>query len=171
MARAKRVLIQTDFTVNSLNIIVDLLDRYADQCFEIILIHGLHSDNSITELLGFHVEDQLEVLQTEEFIKACQLMRSKYGERIKEMFADILTSQTNNYFRNYCKGNQIEHIVIAKNFQFEKVTPKSFDLLETFSKNSSIGLSAVYVDTTLETANIIDKLDSLFFRRNWNVTF
>ncbi|MBE8721087.1 hypothetical protein [Sphingobacterium pedocola] len=171
MVKAKRVIIQTDFTVNSLNIVVDLLDRYADQHFEIILIHGLQSDNSITELLGFHPEDHLEDLQTEEFIKACQLMRSKYGERINEMYADIITSQTDNYFKNYFRGNRIDHLVVAKDFRFEKVTPKSFDLLATFNRNSRIGLSVIYLDTQSESIPVIDKLDSLFFRRNWNVTF
>ncbi|TJZ53203.1 hypothetical protein FAZ15_17760 [Sphingobacterium olei] len=171
MARTKRVLIQTDFTVNSLNIVVDLLDRYPDQCFEIILVHGLQSDNSITELLGFHAEDHLEELQTEEFIKACQLMRSKYGDRINEMYADIITSQTNNYFRNYCKGSRVDHLVIAEDYRFESATPRSFDLLEIFNKNSNVGLSAVYLATRLENVPVIDKLDGLFFRRNWHVTF
>lgn len=171
MVKAKRVIIQTDFTVNSLNIVVDLLDRHPDQHFEIILIHGLRSDNSITELLGFHPEDHLEDLQTEEFIKACQLMRSKYGERINEMYADIITSQTDNYFKNYCRGNRIDHLVVAKDFRFEKVTPKSFDLLATFNRNSRIGLSVIHLETQSESIPVIDKLDSLFFRRNWNVTF
>ncbi|MBE8713857.1 hypothetical protein C4F49_09205 [Sphingobacterium sp. KB22] len=150
---------------------MDLLDNHIDDSFVIILAHGMASDNSITELLGIHAEDHLDSLQSEDFIKACQLMCSKYGERIQDLYSDIITSENGNYFRNYCKGNRIDHVVVAENVEFAKLTARSFDLLHVFKKNKSKEPSAVYLDTDVEIKQSEDKIDSLFFRKKWNVTF
>lgn len=170
--KTKRILIPTDFSVNSLGIVIDFLERKTDCTVELVLAYGQKCTSSITELLGFTKEDNIDSMQSEEFIKSCQMIKTRFGDRIAEVYTDIITSDHPNYIANYMKGGKIDEIVLTENYEFEASDSKSFNLVALFKKyEDRLRPKLIYCDTENKSISERDKIEGLFFRKALNVTF
>src|SRR5690606_5790643 len=110
---ARTVLIPTDFTVNSLNIVkVALQKNYHEDKINLILVHGLMASTSITELLFYSKRKTLCKLETPEFQASCKLLLSKFEDRIERMTVDIFSGINQSAFENYTSANNVEEAFI-----------------------------------------------------------
>src|SRR5690606_14477286 len=102
----QRVLIPTDFTVNSLRIALEYLESSKNEHVELVLTGGYNLGESISMLLGFTLDDHLAELQDEDFLKACEMIKSRFKNKVVEIYADFMISKNKRYVSNYLKGRQ-----------------------------------------------------------------
>lgn len=157
----KRILIPTDFSISSLNIVKSALEQLEDDAHHITLIVGRESSNSISDLLFYSKEKVLKELITADFIDAIQLIQNRYSTKISSISYDVLHSQNKNYIRNYVEANNIELLVLPDQLAFTKRNKKSINLIPILAK---LGVNTMFVewdreDGAKETNNISD----LFF--------
>jgi hypothetical protein len=173
MSGIQRVLVPTDFTVDSLRIALEYLENNGDnQRVELVLVCGYDLGDSITVLLGFTKDDHLARLQGEDFVKGCEMIKSRFKQTVVEMYADLLISKNARYVRNYLKGNRITQVVLPETYGFRFFNRHCFDILNVLK---AVGLEALPEVVSLpvvgnETDNI-DTMDSIFFRKGWKVSY
>lgn len=132
----KTILLQTDFTIESLNVLkTALAQSNQDDNFDIILLHGVHLSDSIRDLLFFSKQKIINQLVSEEFEQACFVIRNKYASKINSIRKDIFTGFTQSAFNSYTDANQIDVIYLPANFQWNFNKQKSFDLIPFINKS------------------------------------
>lgn len=110
----KTILIPTDFTVNSLNILKTILiQNEAKQTFNVILLHGMSLSDSIRDLLFFSKSKQIDSLTNPEFEEAYEVIRNKFDSQISSLRIDLFTGYNLSAFNNYLEGNKVEQIFIS----------------------------------------------------------
>jgi|GEM_PF-6697141 len=114
MAKTTRILIPSDFTVDSLDFVQQSIEESVAEQIDIILVYGNKSSSSASELLGIGLDDQLDMLQSESFLNACRVLYQRYQDRHLNMFADILCTDNKNYLRHYLRGQAVDEIITIK---------------------------------------------------------
>lgn len=126
---AKRILIPTDFSISSLNILKEFLqkDNGANQ-YDVILCCGYYLSESITDLLFFSRHKILRSLNTDAFMDAISIIRNKYANSLNSVNVDLFTGALQSVFDDYLEGNKIDTIVFSPDSRFNKTVKRSFDL-------------------------------------------
>lgn len=110
----KTILIPTDFTVNSLNVLKSILiQNEAKQTYNVILLHGMSLSDSIRDLLFFLKSKQIDSLTNPEFEEAYEVIRNKFDSQISSLRIDLFTGYNLSAFNNYLEGNKVEQIFIS----------------------------------------------------------
>lgn len=132
----KTILLPTDFTIESLNVLKTVLSQSnTDDSFDIILLHGVHMTDSITDLLFFSKHKIIHEMVSEEFNQACSVIKNKYASKINSIRKDIFTGFTQSAFNSYAEANQIDEVYLPSNFQWNFDKRKSFDLIPYIKKS------------------------------------
>ncbi len=173
MANIKRVLIPTDFSVGSLRIVLEFLEQSnPEEPLELVLAGGLHLGDSITTLLGFSKEDYLSELQNEDFIKGCEIIRSRFEDHVVELYSDVLSSKNSRYLQNYMKGHQIQELIYLEQYRFELPHKNSFDLNAVLKAlDNKLYPKPQRLCMPMLKSTHIDSMDSIFFRKDWNLSY
>lgn len=170
MTKTQRTLIPTDFTVGSLTAVIDYLTETSDTAIELILVHGKTSSDSITELLGFDKNDDMEQGYREDFLTACQIIKTRFEGRLSDMYSDIITSKSNAYIRNYLKGNKIDKIVLPEEASSISALENSFCIIDLLRKNGPKAAIPVIelstAPTVIDENKSVDAIHTIFFRKN-----
>lgn len=142
----KNILIPTDFTIESLNILKIVLSNLDENGrYNIILIHGVETTDSITEFLFFSKSKLIESISNEDFSEACEILKNKYSNIVNALRKDVFTGFTQNAFNNYLEANKVDEIFIPENYSMRMASGKSFDILPFIEKCN--------LDTTLVSFN------------------
>lgn len=128
MAKTTRILIPSDFTVDSLDFVAQSIEESIADQLDIILVYGNKSSTSASELLGIGLEDQLDALQSESFLEACKAIYKRYQNRKLSIFADILGTDNRNYLQHYLKGQSVDEIRIPSNYTYKRKTRNFFNV-------------------------------------------
>ncbi|MFE7088545.1 hypothetical protein ACFU8T_20605 [Sphingobacterium spiritivorum] len=171
MAKAKRILIPTDFSIHSLQFLITVLEEEPAAQVEVVLAYGMRSGSFMTELFIFSKEEYLQKVQSEEFIKGCQMIENRFGEKVSGLYADVLTSDNPNYIRNYLKGNHI-HEVILHEEHYSTCTHKHYlDLHRPLMKAAPF--LSVLSDSSFSEKQHAEQneIADLFFRSQYDVTY
>jgi hypothetical protein len=160
-AMKKTILIPTDFTVQSLNVLKTILaNNNTNLQFDIVLLHGVSLSDSIRDLLFYSKTKQIASLTNPAFEEAFEVIKNKFDSQINSMRIDLFTGYNQAAFNNYLEGNRVEQIVMT-NQQLYLTNSKSFNL-EAFIKKSNVD---VFVIDAGEVATLPEKgkLAELFF--------
>ncbi len=137
MDAVKKVLIPTDFSVKSLNLLLEFLKQASSGKFEIILAHGYDVSNSFSEMLFYSEHKILAKLLTKEFKESCHLIENTYQSRLHKFRFSILTGNGKRYVRNYVEANKIDLVVCPKEYKMKFRSGNSFDL-QPYLKTSNV---------------------------------
>ncbi len=126
----KNVLIPTDFTIESLNVVKSVLNNRPDGCrYNIVLLHGIRMSDSITDLLFFSKAKVLESLNSRSFEEACDVIKNKYASAVASIRTDIYTGNTRAAFNDYLIANRIDEVYIPGRYDLQLNSKKSIDIL------------------------------------------
>ncbi|CAN5471338.1 hypothetical protein BH23BAC1_BH23BAC1_20560 [soil metagenome] len=126
----KTILIPTDFTIESLNIVKSALSKNdGEHLYNIIFLHGRYLSTSITERLFFSKKELLESLSNPEFEDAFNIIRNKYYSQINSILQDIFSGFNQAAFNNYLEGNGIDEAYIPADHKLNIQSKKSFDII------------------------------------------
>ncbi|PRD47944.1 hypothetical protein [Sphingobacterium haloxyli] len=166
----QRVLVPTDFTVNSLRIVLEYLENNNDEQVELVLVYGYKLGESISMLLGFTLDDHLAEMQNDDFLKGCEIIKSRFKDKVVEMYADCMISKNTRYVRNYLKGRQFTQIVLPDAFEFQNVE-HTFDVVELLRTQPLPLPQVIPVAMGEDEMSRHDTLDSFFFRKKWRFSY
>jgi hypothetical protein len=139
----RTILIPTDFTIESLNVLKNVLNKKDEEVvYDIIFLHGLHLSGSITDFLFFSKAKRIESLTNREFEDACLIIKNKYSKKINSMRKDIFTGFTQSAFNNYIEANKVDQAYVCSNYELNLEKKQSFDLLP-FIKKSDLTINEV----------------------------
>ncbi|WP_228237582.1 hypothetical protein [Allomuricauda sp. M10] len=139
----KKVLIPTDFSVKSLELVRKTVEDNKNVLLEIVLLHGMHLSNSITDLLFFSKSRMIKELQTEEFTEATNVLKNKYPIKLNSLYVDLITSKSKAYFLNYLEAANIDEIVVPQKGFLDFKKAKGFD---TLSLLDTCGIPCAYIN-------------------------
>ncbi|REC42352.1 hypothetical protein [Chryseobacterium pennipullorum] len=109
---AKTILIATDYTLESLNILKKVLkekDAAEDQNqYNIILTSGYDSGDSIRDLLFNTKTSIFNKIRPLEFCDAYAIIKNKYPHLVHRITCDVFTGSFQRTFNQYVKAENIE---------------------------------------------------------------
>lgn len=147
----KTVVIPTDFSVESLNVLKTLLNE-GDHLYQydIILLHGLRLSDSITDLMFMSRTKLINELSNPAFEEACTVIRNKFGSLINSIRKDIFTGMTQSAFDNYLEANQVHDIYVSAHNTYQLTSRRSFDILPFVYQSP-----AMIHQVTYQTENVL----------------
>jgi len=131
----KTVLIPTDFSIESLNLVKYAAQQAVNESVNVLLVHGLRLSDSIMDLLFFSRNKTILKLQNADFDEACKVLRNKYDSQINSFRIEIFSGFTQSAFQKFLEAHRVNEILIPKSYTFKRTADKSFDLLP-FIKSS-----------------------------------
>ena len=150
----KNILIPTDFSIKSLKLAGAAVRRYESERLNIILVHALEADNSISALLSLNKKAQMNALYSDEFMEACEIVRNKYQSSINNIKVEFYQGSTNAYLRNFLDARSIDAIMIAKDYEPSMPSSSSYDMRSILEKTKyTIHYENIAVRKTRELVN------------------
>lgn len=126
----KNVLVPTDFSIESLNVVKSFLGAEQGECaYNILLVHGVRLSDSITDMLFFSRMSLIEALRPQSFEEACRVIKNKYASQVTAIRSDIFTGTTQAAFNNYLQGNRIQEIYVPSTYTLTLKDQRSFDIM------------------------------------------
>jgi len=165
METVKKIVIPTDFSVKSLNLVVDVIKKYPSSLLDIVLVHGYETSNSISDLLFFSKGKVLEKLQTSEFKKSCKLIQNTYQSRINSFKIDLITGDCRRYFNNYIEINAVDEVVLPVGNKMKLKGSQSFHLNHLISHSKCSVLSLDYAHKLVLELENTEQLANLFLSK------
>lgn len=131
----RKIITPTDFSIESLNILKPLLNRYSNQeQLEVIFIHGYLTGNGITDLLFISKSRIINSLSTPEFDEALDIIRNKYTDRIAAIRKELFFGGTQRAFNNFLDGLKPAEVFIPDQYRYKFINKRSFELSRYLEK-------------------------------------
>lgn len=128
MPETETILIPTDFSAVTLDVIEEVLKREGGR-FNFILVHGVNLPFSIVDLLFISVPTLLGTLSNDFFDKACARIRKRHATRIGVICKDVFTGTSQRAFNNYLEAKGIRRVCIPEGIEWSFHHKDSFDLI------------------------------------------
>lgn len=146
----KNIVIPSDFSIASLSLLRTILDKNSTDVssFNIILLRGYETNDSITDLLFFSKEQVIEDLSSNEFLESLMILKNRFEQEVNSIRLDLFTGFTKQAFEHYLQANQVHEIYIDSSFPSEKTNY----LLHKFIQKVSIPTIEIQVIHQLKVA-------------------
>lgn len=130
----KRILIPTDFNIESLNTLKRALDGLGDTEVHIVLMYSEYISQSITDLLFYSPETKRNDLLTPAFKEALNILKNRYEKNILSIRVEFFHGYGVSAFKNFLEGHKIDLIFVPKYYQLSP--PKNgFDPIPIIKKS------------------------------------
>jgi hypothetical protein len=123
----KHILIPTDFSLRSLNIVRYAASHFQDEPLKVTMLHFLEMPDSITDFLLMPREASFFNLETPEFREGKSILLNRFADQITEIRTDFFIGESKRQFKNYLEHQQIESIVIPQVYEMRMVSKRSYD--------------------------------------------
>jgi hypothetical protein len=123
----KHVLIPTDFTVKSLQVVRYALEDAGTAKLNILLFHMVDIPHSITDLLFFSKEQLRRKLINQDFKDACAVLRNKYASSVADIQCEVFYGSSAAVFENYVDARNVDVIMYNKSLVLKKIDARSID--------------------------------------------
>lgn len=105
----KVILIPTDFSVKSLNVLTQGLNQEQDDV-QIVFCYEYNLSSSITDLLFFSKQKKLQSLISDKFSNALEITRNSYAPKIKGMEFDFFYGGNKQAFKNFLEAKKVDQV-------------------------------------------------------------
>lgn len=129
-----RILIPSDFTVDSLYFVSQSIEAPTAEEVDAILADGTKSSRSVSELVGVDVKDQLNELQSHALLKAYERISQRFKNRKLTIYAGIKRTHNVSYLPHDIKWTHIDEIKIMDYYNYQNKTRNFFDVGEALRK-------------------------------------
>ncbi|QWX82613.1 hypothetical protein H0I23_09030 [Cellulophaga sp. HaHaR_3_176] len=131
----KKVIIPTDFSIKSLQLIAHVAQFYPDELTDVLLVYGYRISDIDDKLSHSSSSQIIRKLADGDFLEAKADMQKKFCLNINSIHLDVFTGTNSFAFQNYRDSHQI-HDAIIPNKGFLKFSGSScFDPSKYISKN------------------------------------
>ena len=112
----KSILIPTDFSIKSLQLVRAAVERFPGTQLDITLVHALEPDHSISGLLMMTKRLGVHQLYTPEFTEACEVLRNKYASAVSRIRVEFYYGVTKRYLKDFLEARNVEAILFAGDY-------------------------------------------------------
>lgn len=137
---AKTILIATDYSLESLNILKKVLkgkDASGDQNqYNILLTSGYDSGDSIRDLLFNTKTSVFNKIRPAEFCDAYGIIKNKYPHLVNKITCDVFTGSFQRTFNQYVKAENIEEAYYSSSIKSKG--KGKFDLIPYIKKSKEL---------------------------------
>lgn len=130
----KNILIPSDFSIQSLDCIKELLSKFKDDRLTIVFIHVFLLTDSISELMLLSRRRKEYDYVSRQFWDQCKKLEREHCTRIHSIQVKCFYGSTVAVFKNFLEGHGIDLIVYPAHYQFRKLSKRSVDPTEFIAK-------------------------------------
>ncbi|QIY91803.1 hypothetical protein [Chryseobacterium gallinarum] len=146
---AKTILIATDYSLESLNILKKVLkEKEASEdrnTYTILLVSGYDSGDSIRDLLFNTKTSVFNKIRPAEFCDAYGIIKNKYPHLVDKIICDVFTGSFQRTFNQYVKTEHIEEAYYSSSIKSKG--KGKFDLIPYIRKCKDLKSQDIAVET------------------------
>lgn len=131
----KRILVPTDFQVESLNTLKLALKQHTDNEVIVHLVYGELLDESITRLLFYDPDKIIKKRITGSFTEALSIIRNRYAKNIADIQIELFHGYTITAFKLFALDRNIDEVYLPRTYRM-KETSGSINLVDFASRTS-----------------------------------
>ena len=155
----KKILIPTDFKIESLNTLKYSLEERKQEKSSVILMYSAYNSDSITDLLFYNPTKVVEALVNSNFNDAINIIKNTYETSIHSFKIELFHGLNLNAFLNFYESHGIDLVYLPKDYCL-KPYKNGFDPIPLIKK-SKVQYSEVAWTSDQGTSNK-DELNQLF---------
>ena len=155
----KKILIPTDFKIESLNTLKYSLEERKQEKSSVILMYSAYNSDSITDLLFYNPTKIVEALVNSNFNDAINIIKNTYETSIHSFKIELFHGLNLNAFINFYESHGIDLVYLPKDYCL-KPYKNGFDPIPLIKK-SKVQYSEVAWTSDQGTSNK-DELNQLF---------
>jgi hypothetical protein len=130
-----KILIPTDFHVESLNTLKLAVNLIEADKVDVVLMYAENLSSSITELLFYNPKKIVESLKTADFEEAISILKNRYETRINSISYEIFHGYRVSAIEDFIESKEIDLIYLPKTYRLQM--PKNgFDPIPLIKKSS-----------------------------------
>ncbi len=146
----KTILIATDFSLESLDILKKVLKSKNDQNdennYKILFVSGYDMGDSIRDLLFTTKSSVFEKIRPQEFCDAYSIINNKYPNLINKITCDIFTGSFQRTFNDYIEAANVDEAYYSS--KSKSLSKNQFDVTAYLKKNKHIEAQEVVTEVT-----------------------
>ncbi|WP_339712177.1 universal stress protein [uncultured Kriegella sp.] len=123
----KKIIIPTDFTVESLQLIEYAILNFPDTKLDIILVHGFKLPDTRWGLTHFSALREVNKLNTDAFAKAKNMFVREHSDVIVRLRFELFTGSNSFAFRNFAEQLGVKDAIVPKGKFLHVDNSKCFD--------------------------------------------
>ena len=123
----KRVLIPTDFTVQSLQLIDYAILNFPNDILDIILISGFELNENLWSMRNYSEQREVNKLCSESYTKAKRIFLREHRDNIERLHIRLFTGHNNVAFQNFVDQNALDTAIIAGEGFLQYQQSRAFD--------------------------------------------
>lgn len=131
----KNIVIPTDFSVHSLQLVSRLAEHYRGEQLDITLLYALNMPTDLMDLLFIHQRNPHQELAGAGFTAACEIMENKYASVIRSLKVRVVYGNNRRIIRNLLDAGNITEIVLPKESTLQPTHPDAVDLVPLLKKS------------------------------------
>ena len=155
----KKILIPTDFKIESLNTLKYSLEERKQEKSSVILMYSAYNSDSITDLLFYNPTKIVEALVSSNFNDAINIIKNTYETSIHSFKIELFHGLNLNAFLNFYESHGIDLVYLPKDYCLNPYK-NGFDPIPLIKK-SKVQYSEVAWTSEQGTSNK-DELNQLF---------
>lgn len=136
------ILIPTDFTITSLNLLKQALKNNEDREKSYILVFVTTASDSITDLLFSSKSSFIKANTNDTFLEGLDILKNKYSETIKSIQIEPFYGFTKAAFRNFINANDVSEVYLPT----EKLVQNHTDFQSIYNYTQKLNLNQVIVE-------------------------
>lgn len=123
----KTVLIPTDFSPSSLQLVEFALLQFKDTPLDIILVHGFRQSDRYWDLQTYSPAKQIRSMCSKEFYRAKELLLLEHKEQIKSVRVELYTGSNDYMFKKFVADQCITAALVTSQRMLNFSHRRSFD--------------------------------------------
>lgn len=130
----KRILIPTDFSIDSLNAVHAAVDAHKGNKISIVLLHLVDVDHDISSVLLRMMRRNYDLLITRDFEDTCQILQNRYRSSIQNIRIEFGFSGSKGWLNNFIEGARIDQIIACSDIQLRLPSRDSVAMMPLLRK-------------------------------------
>ncbi len=129
----ENVLLPTDFTVQSLRPVHDIVKNAKSKLLTIHVVHLISLPTSISDLLFIKQNKPYHTVPAN-FMEALQLLQNKYSGSVEKIAFDFIYCSSSRYFNNFIEGNNIDAVYMLSDYRYRQPLEQSENIMYYLKK-------------------------------------
>ncbi len=142
----RNILVPTDFTPASFDLVENTIQTMGEQVLNIMLFHAFQMPFFTGDLIRNQRKPYHDLL-TDAFRNNCKQIKQQFPKQVNTITFRHLYGNTPAVFRNFVDANDIDLIVYPDQYEFIKVHPDSVDPERMFKKKRIAFIAPVQIKT------------------------
>ncbi|MDO1451405.1 hypothetical protein Q0590_34335 [Rhodocytophaga aerolata] len=131
----KNILIPSDFSLQSLDCVEDVVQSFNSERINIVFVHVFLITSSIVDLMLLSRRRKEYSYISEQFWNECKKLENEYQKQINSIKVECFYGNTVAVFKNYLEGLKIDLIVYPQLYKYQLLCKESCDPAKLIAKS------------------------------------